>query len=148
MGALNSLAMQETGASGNGYLEESEFMQVSARIPAPSEEEMQKLMQLAQQEYLKYGITTAQEGIAREKEVELLKRTRLKLDVVGYVDLKQAKSAFDHCGVYKKQYKNHLRFAGIRFFWTVRRRGGRRGCQSRTKAKPSMPGTGHTPTRK
>ncbi|HIV02681.1 MAG TPA: amidohydrolase [Candidatus Aphodoplasma excrementigallinarum] len=116
MGALNSLAMQEAGVSGNGYLEESEFMQVSAHVPAPSEEEMQKLMQLAQQEYLKYGITTAQEGIAREKEVELLKRTRLKLDVVGYVDLKQAKSAFDHCGAYKKQYKNHLRFGGYKIF--------------------------------
>ena len=116
MGVLNSLAMQEAGVSGNGYLEEREFMQASACIPAPNEEEMQKLMQLAQQEYLQYGITTAQEGIAREKEVALLKRTKLKLDVVGYVDLKQAKSAFDRCGVYKKQYKNHLRFGGYKIF--------------------------------
>lgn len=116
MGVLNSLAMQEAGISGNGYLEEREFMQASACIPAPNEEEMQKLMQLAQQEYLQYGITTAQEGIAREKEVALLKRTKLKLDVVGYVDLKQAKSAFDRCGVYKKQYKNHLRFGGYKIF--------------------------------
>lgn len=51
-------------------------------------------MQDAQELYLRYGITTVQDGFTRAPEWETLRRTAeegaLQLDVVSYVDLKDS----------------------------------------------------------
>ena len=116
MGALNTPALQETGAPGDGYLEETEFMRYCAKVPAPDDSQMQNLMQQAQQVYLSYGITTAQEGIAKEREVKLLQEAPLSIDVVAYVDMKNTKQAYDRGGIYKTRYKDHLRLGGYKIF--------------------------------
>lgn len=55
-------------------MEENAFINASAGIPQPAIEALLKQLKMAQDIYLKNGITFVQEGIAREKEWRLLKR--------------------------------------------------------------------------
>lgn len=108
MGAFNSEALRRADMSGDipggfiardergeptGYAEEAAFMRAAACMPAPSREQRFKWLDQAQREYLRHGITTAQEGLARRADVELMydaaRQGRLKLDVVAYEDLRE-----------------------------------------------------------
>ena len=92
MGAVNSAALRELGITADtpdpdggrigrvdgsrepdGYLEETAFISRSNAVPLPSEEERFRQMEMAQDAYLRYGITTAQDGLTRPAEWELLK---------------------------------------------------------------------------
>lgn len=77
-----------------GYMEEAAFMRAAGGMGAPTDAERMALLERAQREYLKRGVTTAQEGLASHEGVRLLKRAsaagRLKLDVVCYADLRAA----------------------------------------------------------
>lgn len=109
MGAVNSLALrllgldagtpdpeggrigrQDDGATPNGYLEERAFTLAGTKIPPVDLEENLRLLDQAQEIYLANGITTAQEGLTRQGEWDILteaeRRGRLKMDVVAYVD--------------------------------------------------------------
>lgn len=84
MGAVNSAALRELGITADtpdpdggrigrvdgsrepdGYLEETAFISRSNAVPLPSEEERFRQMEMAQDAYLRYGITTAQDGLTR-----------------------------------------------------------------------------------
>lgn len=85
------IGREPDGKTPNGYLEETAFIGCASGIPAPSREEMLRLLEKAQQVYLQYGITTAQEGKMQRQEYELLRAAadggRLSVDVVGYADM-------------------------------------------------------------
>ena len=107
MGVLNSEALRRTGMADHadagagrdaqgeltGYAEEAVFMRAAAQLGAPSPEQQLERLDAAQREYLRHGITTAQEGLARRADVALLaaasRAGRLKLDVVAYEDLRE-----------------------------------------------------------
>lgn len=104
----------------NGYLEEKAFITVSQKIPQKSLEEVCKFVALAQDIYLSYGITTVQDGIVRNLEMPQLKyladNNMLKVDVVGYVDIKDFKNLLDENKEYVKKYVNNLKLGGYKMF--------------------------------
>lgn len=108
------IGRDETGAL-NGYLEEKAFTEQSAKIPAPSLKEKLRALDMAQQSYLSYGITTAQDGLMRAAEFEMLTQfaieNRLILDVVGYADLQQHQELYHSGG-----YHHHFRMGGYKIF--------------------------------
>lgn len=104
----------------NGYLEEAAFVQNSARVPAPSMQQLVRQFRQAQKVYARYGITTAQEGLVKEMQWSVLKAVAeqdgLFLDVVSYIDLKE------HAALLTKEidsfqtYRHHLRIGGYKMF--------------------------------
>ena len=103
----------------NGYMEENAFINASAGIPQPAIEALLKQLKMAQDIYLKNGITFVQEGIAREKEWRLLKRAaeenQLIVDVAAYVDVKQCAHILSDEKRYRHAQKR-LRIAGYKLF--------------------------------
>lgn len=104
----------------SGYLEEQAFIQCSAKIPQPDEEEQLFLLQKAQEVYFSYGITTIQDGKTGRAEFELLKRAArrgiLSADVIAYADMATSSDLLcenpDYCG----QYPGHLKLGGYKLF--------------------------------
>lgn len=136
MGCVNSAALAATGITAdtvdpeggrigrdetgvpNGYLEENAFMALSGVIPAPTRQEQLQLLDRAQQIYAGLGVTTAQEGLMRQEEYDLLRDAadagRLFLDVVGYADIRSsAKLAEEHAG---STYAGRFRVGGYKLF--------------------------------
>lgn len=103
----------------NGYLEETAFMQIASHMPPPDMSALMKNMEKAQELYFSHGITTAQDGRVQQQEFDLLKSFSksgdLKLDVIGYVDLKNNKSIMDDNQQYS-DYINHFRLGGYKIF--------------------------------
>lgn len=112
MGVANTLGLKQLGVTNetrdpegghigrvegseepNGYLEENAFFNVASKIKQPSSNEIFNSIEKAQNIYLSYGITTAQEGLMEENQFNILKamanQNKLKMDVVGYVNLKK-----------------------------------------------------------
>ncbi len=139
MGAANSLGLKEMGvcaetpdpeggvvgreADGrtpNGYLEETAFSSFTAKIPQPSQEQLLRQMELAQDIYLQNGITTVQDGLTVPVRWEMLKglaeQNRLKADVVAYPDLKDNRALAAENLPYCKQYCNRLKIGGYKIF--------------------------------
>ncbi len=85
------IGREPDGKTPNGYLEETAFIRCASEVPAPSREEMLRLLEKAQQVYLQYGIATAQEGKMQRQEYEVLRAAadsgRLSIDVAGYADM-------------------------------------------------------------
>lgn len=111
------IGREEAGAP-NGYLEETAFMRLSGVIPPPTREEQLQLLDRAQQIYAGYGVTTAQEGLMRQEEYDLLRDAadagRLFLDVVGYADIKSsAELAEEHAS---RTYTGRFRVGGYKLF--------------------------------
>lgn len=104
----------------NGYLEETAFIKISKVIKKPTLEEMCDMHEKAQYEYLKFGITTAQEGLVGENEMGILQymssQNRLKLDVIGYVDLKNSKELLKKNKIYVNNYINNFKIGGYKIF--------------------------------
>lgn len=135
MGVANSLALAATGidatapdpaggligreADGktpNGYLEEKAFMAIGAKLPGPSRAELKEALDRAQDIYLSYGITTAQEGIAKAREIDALKGARLKMDVVAYVDMKECPEILRSEAAYVGTYQDGFKIGGYKIF--------------------------------
>lgn len=138
MGVVNSLALKEmkinsdtpdpTGGhigrdeSGipNGYLEETAFTQIARVIPPPPEEERIKAIQKAEEEYLRQGFTTIQDGLIGERDWELLRRMdqtgKLRADVVCYHSLEDLPSLSAENPTYDRRYGNHLKLGGYKVF--------------------------------
>lgn len=102
-----------------GYLEEQCFMQSQRLIKEKTIDQKLMLLQKAIERYLQYGITTIQEGIVKEPEWKLLKeaaeRNLLPIDIVGYVDIKQAPDLFLQHSAYRT-YQNRFRLGGYKLF--------------------------------
>lgn len=110
----------EDGKTPNGYLEETAFFAVATQIPKPSFEDQLRAIETAQKMYLSYGITTIQEGIVHQEEMDkltaLAKENRLLVDVIGYVDIKNDKELTKTYENYVKQYQNRLKIGGYKLF--------------------------------
>ena len=138
MGVLNSMGLERLGVTEqsedpqggvigrrensrepNGYLEEKAFMAVTGNIPEPGMEMRKKLLEQAQEIYLSYGITTAQEGMMNQPEFGLLSEMaeegRLKFDVVGYIDLNKSPELEEHKRFLKK-YRGRFKIGGYKIF--------------------------------
>lgn len=111
MGVLNSLALAALGItpetsspSGGkigveegaltGYLEENAFIDCLKRIPIDAMGDLMGAFEETQNRYLRYGITTVQDGMAVDDMAplyqQLCRQKKLKLDLVAYGDM-------DHC---------------------------------------------------
>ena len=104
----------------NGYLEETAFTQASAKMPKPAIADMEKQLRKAQDIYFRYGITTAQDGLTRKNEWNLLKsaseHNHLKMDIVSYIDLEQCHDLAKQNQLYLKNYQNRLKIGGYKIF--------------------------------
>lgn len=104
----------------DGYLEENAFIQHSQKVLNLSDEEQLTLLEKAQEEYIKNGITTVQDGITKNKEFEILKlastKGRLKVDVVSYIDMKESNNILKENPEYVKNYKNKYKIGGYKIF--------------------------------
>lgn len=130
MGVLNSLALQSVGITSDtqspqggligkkdgvltGYLEENAFINCLKKIGLPEMSQFLGAIEEAQDRYASYGITTVQEGMMASQMIPMyqymMEHNYLKLDVVGYADIKSAdefREAFaDSIGRYDKNFK-------------------------------------------
>lgn len=109
------------GGDGNltGYVEETPAL-MKILIPASPRIRMNmgQQMHLAQETYLKYGITTVQEGAAMGQGVQELARYAasgaLKLDVVAYILENDYEQSMETLGAYNQKYKNGLKVCGAK----------------------------------
>ena len=100
-----------------GYLEETSFIGVLGGVNNFSIEDLQKALEKAEDIYLSYGITTAQDGLTKQSEFQVLKsmaeKNKLKLDIVSYVDIKENCSILENNKEYS-DYNNHYRIGGYK----------------------------------
>lgn len=136
-GVANSLAMKELGITNDtpdpeggvifkengeltGYLEENAFINNVQRVPMPSTEELMKAVLKAQDDYASYGITTMQEGMVMPLLADLLAyiahSKMLKLDYIGYVDIKEKDKVLEKMQGCVKEYHNHFKIGGFKTF--------------------------------
>lgn len=104
-----------------GLLKENAFIQNTFKIPVPSVSNLSDLLVKAQEDYLKFGITTCQDGFTRKEEFEILdyssKNKKLKMDIVGFIDIKNNKKIYDeNKETYVKGYINNFRIGGYKMF--------------------------------
>ncbi|MDO5409354.1 MAG: amidohydrolase [Lachnospiraceae bacterium] len=108
---------RDEDGSPNGYLEEVPAMQpvlmwAFSRIKM----DFAKQMRDAQQIYLKYGITTAQDGATGYQALRglaaLAKQQIYEIDVVSYVMAQEFEQAVKDYSSYNRKYQNHFKIAG------------------------------------
>lgn len=103
----------------NGYLEENAFIHNTAKIPSPSLNSILSLLDEAQNIYLSYGITTVQDGLVNTDSFsqleEMANQQKLKIDIIGYVDLKTSKKLLDNTK-FKNKYFNRYKLGGYKIF--------------------------------
>lgn len=103
----------------NGYLEENAFQNIMPWI-VPEKVDQMECLKNVQEQYFRYGITTAQEGYAKEKELLLLSKAAeknlLKIDVVAYADIKTCYGKLKEFNSYQKRYQNHFKIGGYKMF--------------------------------
>lgn len=117
-GRIGRLKTQEGGEKEpNGFLEENAFFQRAGSMLVKDPEKELDDLSAAQDVYLKYGITTVQDGLLKADGFRLLKKAgkegRLKLDVVGYPEMMGSKSLTEE-KEYVKQYHNRLKLGGYK----------------------------------
>lgn len=103
----------------NGYVEEIPALMPIIMAAMPRiKTDMERQMQLAQETYLKHGITTIQEGAAMGAGVtELVKYAssgKLKLDIVVYIMENEYKQDIAALEKYNKKYENGLKIGGAK----------------------------------
>lgn len=105
----------------DGYLEEEALFLSSAEIDPPDEDQLLDQLEAAQQVYARHGVTTAQEGLCRDEEWANLRAFsdsgRLALDVVCYVDPKEAKHLAQENLSRVQRYKRHLKIGGYKLLF-------------------------------
>lgn len=104
-----------------GLLKENAFIQNTFKIPVPSVSDLSDLLVKAQEDYLKFGITTCQDGFTKKEEFAILdyssKNKKLKMDTVGFIDIKNNKNIYEeNKETYVKGYINNFRIGGYKMF--------------------------------
>lgn len=103
-----------------GYMEEKAYFTYAQKAPMPDAGALLGAYMKAQDSYAAHGITTIQEGMAVSQMIPLyqalLSRDMLKLDVVAYADLKDAKEIFTAFPHSIKQYSGHFKLGGYKIF--------------------------------
>lgn len=138
MGSANTAALRELGITRDtpdpeggrigrdeagepsGYLEENAFISMTSLVPGPTMEQLSDQFEQAQDIYLSYGITTAQEGRVRPEQMKMLgwlaENGRLKLDIVCYAEENGHAGLFEKYGEYSAGYRNRLKLGGYKIF--------------------------------
>lgn len=104
-----------------GLLKENAFIQNTFKVPVPSVSDLSDLLVKAQEDYLKFGITTCQDGFTKKEEFAILdyssKNKKLKMDIVGFIDIKNNKNIYEeNKETYVKGYINNFRIGGYKMF--------------------------------
>lgn len=105
----------------NGYLEGEIFSNVTSKIAPPDEDQLLNQLDEAQNIYARHGITTAQEGLTRDEEWAMLRAFsdsgRMSIDIICYVDPKEAKHLSQENLSRVQRYKRHLKIGGYKLFF-------------------------------
>ena len=112
------IGREADGRTPNGYLEETAFMQNSAKLPRGTAEDMVHGLKDAQRTYLSHGITLVQDGLTGRGEYQMLAamagRGGLDVDVVGYADMKKAPElSGEPCW---GRFVDHFKLGGYKIF--------------------------------
>lgn len=107
----------DDGCELSGLMEETAFFMAAGKWGAGTAEDNKRRLNKAQEIYLRYGVTTAQEGMLGRDNDELLRQMAaqqsLKIDIVGYADLKNAHDLL--CAhPERKIYAQHYRLGGYK----------------------------------
>ena len=86
----------------------------------PSTEDIMKAVMAAQDDYASYGITTMQEGMVVSALADFLayiaNSNMLKLDYIGFVDIRDREKILPKMQGCIKEYKNHFKIGGFKTF--------------------------------
>lgn len=136
-GVFNSLAMEGLGITDDtpnpeggvfykengkltGYVEENAYINNVQRAPMPSTEDIMKAVMAAQDDYASFGITTMQEGMLLPALADFLayiaNANILKIDYIGYVDIREREKILPKLQGCIKEYKNHFKVGGFKTF--------------------------------
>ena len=103
-----------------GLLEENAFIDSIKKIPLPKVENIINSFRKAQEVYASYGITMAQEGVITKELADiynlLADKKEIFLDIVAYMDNKNAKEINNKYGEYINNYKNNFKIGGVKIF--------------------------------
>lgn len=114
------IGRMEDGKEPDGYLEENAFIQSTKKVPSPTEAQLMAYLKQAEQVYVSQGITMAQDGLVRDREIKLLHQAaqgnQLLIDVVGYVDLKNNQRIIRDFPQYVQAYTGHFKIGGYKIF--------------------------------
>lgn len=103
-----------------GYIEENALIKYMQKMPMPTMEEIKIAYLKAQENYVSYGITTAQEGMivdTMDSMLELLCNEKLlKIDLIGYLDLRNCDKTLNIFSEHIKEYKEHFKIGGYKVF--------------------------------
>lgn len=103
----------------SGYVEETPAVEKILRpLMARIKTDPMKLAVNAQEEYVKYGITTVQDGAVTEPDVALFTAAaetgKLKIDVVSYVMTDSYDAVTQKFAVYNGKYQNRYKIGGAK----------------------------------
>ena len=136
-GVFNSLAMEGLGITDDtpnpeggvfykengkltGYVEENAYINNVQRAPMPSTEDIMKAVIAAQDDYASFGITTMQEGMLLPALADFLayiaNANILKIDYIGFVDIREREKILPKLQGCIKEYKNHFKVGGFKTF--------------------------------
>lgn len=140
VGSMNSKALEEFGVDENtpdiegglierypnsrkptGYMEETAFMHYSQSINFElTDEDLMDFINQAEDIYLRYGITTAQESLISTAEFPIINKmitnNRFKIDIIGFIDLKNSYSIAETNKEMIGIYKNRFKIGGYKIF--------------------------------
>lgn len=101
----------------NGLCEGTARYQVALKLPQPTMEDNIRKLKKAEQLYLKYGVTTVQEGATRPDDFNILKyaveNNELTVDVIAFPLMDRERQMKDG-GIPVGEYKNHCKLGGIK----------------------------------
>ena len=90
------------------------------KMPMPTMEEIEGAYLKSGERYASYGITTAQEGMIMDAMDAMLKllcdKNLLKIDLIGYLDLRNCDNTLKVFGEHIDKYKNHFKIGGYKVF--------------------------------
>ncbi|WP_051436825.1 amidohydrolase [Brachyspira alvinipulli] len=140
VGAMNSKALEEFGVDENtpdieggvierypnskkptGYMEETAFMHYAQSINfAITDEDLMNFINQAENVYLGYGITTAQDALISTAEFPLINNmvtnSRFNIDIIAFIDLKNSESIVETNKEMVGKYVNRFKIGGYKIF--------------------------------
>ena len=103
-----------------GFMEENAVVEAIQKIPMPTLEELEGAYQEAQRRYAGYGITTMQEGMMMDVMADMLEllcaKKLLRLDLVGYMDVRSCAVLKEKFGDHIDAYRDHFKIGGYKTF--------------------------------
>lgn len=140
VGSMNSKALEYFGVDENtpdieggvierypnsrkptGYMEEAAFMKYAREVDFKvTDEDMMNFVNQAEDVYLSYGIATAQNSLIVNSDLSLIENmitnNRFKIDIIGFIDLKNAPNIFDEHKDLIGKYSNRFKISGYKIF--------------------------------